>query len=172
MADTEQRRTRHDSREDLAGEHPLTDIGQLVLAVLFFGIWVADSVFLHWTTLGNAYVPVAVRLPIGIVLVALSGYMAWASHRIIFGERRQDPHVVRKGVFAVVRHPMYLSEILLYLGLLLFNMSLAACGVWLLVIAFLHYIARKEERLLLARFGEEYAQYMRDVAMWFPLRFR
>ena len=63
---------------------------------------------------------------------------------------------------------MYLSEILLSLGVLLFSLSLAAAGVWILMIAFLHVIARYEERQLLAHFGEEYRDYMSDVSMWLP----
>ena len=87
---------------------------------------------------------------------------------IVFGEQRDGPGVFRKSVFGFVRHPIYLSELLLYLGLLMLSISLAAAVVWVIAIVFLYYISRYEERLLLARFGEEYAQYMRDVPMWIP----
>ena len=86
----------------------------------------------------------------------------------MFGEKRHKPGVIRKGVFSIVRHPIYLAEILLYLGLLMLNMSLAATGAWIVAIIFLHYISRYEERLLLERFGEEYEQYMQKVPMWIP----
>jgi protein-S-isoprenylcysteine O-methyltransferase Ste14 len=87
---------------------------------------------------------------------------------IVFSEIREDSTVIRKGVFNWVRHPIYLSEILLYLGMLLISISLAAGVVWLMAIAFLHYISRHEEKLLLARFGEAYEQYMQEVPMWIP----
>ena len=87
---------------------------------------------------------------------------------IVFIGVREEPSVIRKSVFGVVRHPIYISEILLYLGLLLFRTSLAAAAIWIIAIAFLHYISRHEEKLLLARFGNEYEQYMRDVPMYFP----
>jgi protein-S-isoprenylcysteine O-methyltransferase Ste14 len=136
--------------------------------VLFAGVWIADSFFLRATIVLNAYVPLAIRIPIGAVLLVLSAFLARASLGIIFGETRPEPHVIRKGVFAVVRHPMYLSEILLYLGLLLISLSLAAGAVWLAAIGFLHYVSRAEEKLLFARFGDEYAAYMREVPMWVP----
>ena len=79
--------------------------------------------------------------------------------------------MITESVFSVVRHPVYLSEILLYLGLLMLSVSLAAAVVWIMAVGFLHYISRYEERLLLARFGEEYEQYMKEVPMWIP-RFR
>ena len=71
-------------------------------------------------------------------------------------------------MFNVVRHPVYLSEILLYLGLLMLSISLAAAVVWIIAIGFLHYISRYEEKLLLTRFCEEYEQYMQEVPMWIP----
>jgi protein-S-isoprenylcysteine O-methyltransferase Ste14 len=48
------------------------------------------------------------------------------------------------------------------------SLSLAAMLVLVFGIVFLYYISRYEERLLLERFGDEYAQYMREVPMWIP----
>ncbi len=159
-------------RDDLTGEHTVGDAGQLVLACLFGIIWIADSFFLKYTTFLNQYIAVGVRAPLGIALLVISGYLARKGLSIVFGEEREKPGVIRKSVFNIVRHPIYLSEILLYLGLLMLSISLAAAVVWIVGIGFLHLISRYEERLLLERFGDEYAQYMREVPMWIPLRRR
>ena len=116
-------------------------------------------------------IPLVVKLPLGIILLIISAYLAWAGMAIVFGEKREEPQVIRKGVFGIFRHPIYMSEILLYLGLLFLSTSLAGLAVWIISIVFLHYISRHEEKLLLERFGDEYRQYMRDVPMYFP-RFR
>ena len=155
-------------RDDLIGEHKLGDAVQAILACLFFSVWIADSFFLNHTTMLNSIVPLGVRLPIGIVLLLLSGYLARTGLSIVFGEKREKPAVIRKSVFGIVRHPIYLSELLLYPGLLMMSISLAAAVVWLIAIGFLNYISRYEETLLLEHFGEEYKQYMRDVPMWIP----
>jgi protein-S-isoprenylcysteine O-methyltransferase Ste14 len=162
-----QKKTHH-HRDDLVGEHTLGDLGQFVLACLFAAIWIADTFLLQYTTFLNQYVPLAVRIPCGAVLLVLSGYLARTGLAIVFGEERKKPGVIRKDVFSVMRHPIYLSEILLYLGLLILSISLAAALVWIGAIAFLHYISRHEEKLLLERFGREYEQYMREVPMWIP----
>jgi protein-S-isoprenylcysteine O-methyltransferase Ste14 len=86
----------------------------------------------------------------------------------VFGEERKTPGVIRKGMFGRVRHPIYLGAILLYLGLLILRFSLAATLIWVVIIAFYHFIARHEEKLLLKKFGQEYANYMREVPMWIP----
>lgn len=167
----------HHQRDDLAGEHVVGDAGQFILACLFAVTWIADTFFLKYTTFLNQYVPPVVRIPSGVALLVLAGYLARTGLSIVFGEeaasdislmKRPQPGVIRKSVFSIVRHPIYLSEILLYLGLLMLSISLAATAVWVVVIGFLHYISRYEERLLLARFGEEYEQYMREVPMWIP----
>jgi protein-S-isoprenylcysteine O-methyltransferase Ste14 len=155
-------------RPDLIGEHPLGDAGQLALACLFFAAWGVDTFALRYTTWLNGSVPLALRIPLGVLLLVVSLYLATTGLAIVFGEEREQPEVIRKSVFGVVRHPIYLSEILLYLGLLLFSLSLAAAGICAMAILFLHHISRHEERLLLARFGEEYARYLREVPMWVP----
>ena len=170
MADLSEskQKKRHDDRDDLIGEHAAGDAGQVILICLFLATWIADTFIFQYTTFLNQYVPLAVRIPVGIVLLALSVYLVRSGLAIVFGEERDPPGVINKGVFNVVRHPVYLSEILLCLGLLMFSTSLAAAVVWVIAIGFLHYISRHEEKLLLAHFGEQYAHYMREVPMWIP----
>jgi protein-S-isoprenylcysteine O-methyltransferase Ste14 len=164
------RSVRH--RDDLTGEHVLGDAGQLTLALLFAATWIADTFFLRATTFLNRHVPLGIRIPLGVLLLVLSGYLAREGLSIVFGEEREEPGVIKKGVFGVVRHPIYLAEILFYLGLLMLSLSLAAAVVWAIAIAFLHTISRYEEKLLLARFGQAYQAYMREVPMWIPRPWR
>lgn len=168
MTGRKEEREARKHRDDLIGEHKFGDAGQLILACLFFIIWIADSFFFKYTTSLNQAVPLAARLPAGIVLLVLSAYLARTGMSIVFGEKRQKPTVIKKGVFDYVRHPVYLSEILLYPGLLMMSISIAASLVWLVAIGFLYYISRYEEKALLAHFGEEYKQYMKEVPMWIP----
>ncbi len=155
-------------RDDLTGEHPIGDAGQIILALLFVGSWILDSFFLKITTFPNQYVPLYIRIPVGGAILIISLIMAVKGHNIIFGEKRERPEVITKGVFGIVRHPIYLSEILLYLGAIVLSISLVAAAIWIIVIFFLYYISRHEERLLLARFGEEYERYMKETPMLVP----
>jgi len=77
--------------------------------------------------------------------------------------------LVASGPFAYVRNPLYLGNILLWIGF-----SFAARLVWVAPIVALllaleyHAIVRWEEQLLVSRVGEPYTRYMRDVARWVP----
>jgi hypothetical protein len=154
MAQQHTQRKAQQQRSDLTGEHAVGDAGQIVLACLFAATWISDTFFLRYTTFLNHYVPLGIRIPLGVVLLVLSGYLARTGLSIVFGEKRENPSVIRKSV--------------LYLGFLMLSISLAAVFVWVIAILFLHYISHHEERLLLASFGEEYEQYMREVPMWVP----
>jgi len=158
----------HKHRDDLTGEHPFGDAGQVLLACLFATIWIADTFFFQYTTLLNGYFPLVARIPLAALLLIVSGYLAKKGLAIVFGEKGEKPAVIRRGMFGVVRHPIYLGEILFFLGFLMLSLSLAAAAAWVVAIAFLHFIAKYEEKLLLARFGDDYGNYLREVPMWLP----
>ena len=159
---------KHKGRPDLIGEHKIGDAGQALFAILFGSVYVADSFFFNFSTCLNEIVPNIIRVPAGILVLILSGYFSMTGLKIVFDEVREKPEVIRKSVFGIVRHPIYMGEILLYLGLLLFSISIASAVIWLLAIVFLHYISRYEEKILLDYFGEEYKIYMQEVPMWVP----
>lgn len=80
---------------------------------------------------------------------------------------QQIRELVQRGIFLKIRHPMYLSLILMYLGL-----ALAWGVVWMLVPAVLFsiltvFIAIREEAFMLQKFGSQYESYMQKV----PWRF-
>jgi len=168
MARKQTYREEQKQRDDLTGEHTVGDAGQIILSCLFFATWILDTSFLKYTTFLNHYVPLVVRMPFTVVLLVLSGILAGKGLSIVFLEKRETPGVIRKSVFNIVRHPIYLSEILLYLGIIMLNISLAAIFVWIIAILFLHHISLYEERLLFVRFGKEYERYIQEVPMWIP----
>jgi len=102
-------REQQKERNDLSGEHTVSDAGQIILACLFAALWIPDTFFLKSTTFLNSYAPLGFRIPFGVVLLVVSGYLAKTGLSIVFGEKRENPSVIRKSVFNVIRHPIYLS---------------------------------------------------------------
>jgi protein-S-isoprenylcysteine O-methyltransferase Ste14 len=155
-------------RENLAGEHKFSDAGQLILFLVFMAVWITDSFFFKYSVFLNNYIPASVQITLGVIVLIISACLAASGIIKMFGKVREKSGVVRDGVFGIIRHPLYTSEMLLYLGLLLLSTSLAAIAVWVIGIAFLHYISRYEEKILLEQFADEYRQYMKDVPMYIP----
>jgi protein-S-isoprenylcysteine O-methyltransferase Ste14 len=87
-------------------------------------------------------------------------------HRVHKQAHEQSRHIegiVTTGVFATMRHPMYLSLILMYLGL-----SIAWGVMWMLpaslfFAALTVMTAVQEEKFLLSKFGAGYEEYMQNV---------
>ncbi|MBN2665917.1 MAG: isoprenylcysteine carboxylmethyltransferase family protein [Bacteroidales bacterium] len=163
---------KHKGRPDLIGEHVTGDAGQALFGILFASVYVADSFFFRFSTFLNDYVPNAIRVSAGTIVLIAAGLLSFYGMRTVFDEVREKPEVIRKGVFSIVRHPVYLGEVLLYLGLICFSLSIASMVVWVLSTIFLYKISRYEEKILLEHFGEEYRSYMKEVPMWIPVIFR
>jgi len=143
-------------------------MGQLILFLAFMGIWVTDSFFFHYSTYLAEKVPYFIRILLaGLVLIA-GWYLARGGMKAVFGTAREKPEVISKGVFRIVRHPIYTGAILFYLGALLSTFSLASTALWLLIIGFYIYISRYEESILSEAFGEEYLKYKKNTGMLFP----
>ncbi len=77
--------------------------------------------------------------------------------------------LIASGPFARVRNPLYLGNILLWMGF-----AVAARLLWLAPVVVLllaleyHAIVRWEEQLLTTRIGEPYVRYTREVPRWVP----
>ncbi len=156
------------NREDLSEEHPRGDLGQIVLGIIFVAVWGLDSFLLKLTTFPAAGVPIYLRAPVAAALVCTSLYLAVKAHRAVFGEVREPPGVISSGVFSHTRHPLYLSTILLYLGLVALTLSVAAFLLWVVICIFYDRISAYEEDRLAERFGDEYSDYTRQVPRWIP----
>ena len=161
-------RKAHHDRDDLVGEHRLGDLGQLILLLIFLIIWIADSFIFHYTTSLTKFIPLYVKIPLGIIFLVCAVCLVKKGMKIIFGEVREDRLIIRNGVFNMVRHPIYLGAILAYVGLFFLTFSLASLFVLIVIFLFYHFIGRYEEKLLLQQFGSDYEKYKKEVPMWFP----
>jgi protein-S-isoprenylcysteine O-methyltransferase Ste14 len=96
----------------------------------------------------------------------------WGVHHIgVISRTRSDRlgPLVDTGPFAYVRNPLYIGNILLWVGF-----AVTAGILWLAPVVFVllaveyHFIVRWEEELLLERRGDEYRAYCERVSRWIP----
>jgi protein-S-isoprenylcysteine O-methyltransferase Ste14 len=116
-------------------------------------------------------------LAAGILVVAAGESLRlWAVHHIGAISRTRSDRLgplVSTGPFALVRNPLYLGNIALWVGF-----ALSARLVWMVPVVVLvlgfeyHAIVRWEERLLASRRGEEYLAYTARVPRWLPNAYR
>jgi len=158
-------------RQGLGSEHPLCDRIQNVMVILFFVSWVLDSLS-HFVFGYSTVVFEAVSFPallIGTILVlCLSLYLISKAHKAVFDEGHTQAKLVDSGVYAVVRHPMYLGTLLFCLSFLFISLSLLSIGIWIAFFRFYDRMATYEERSIIQILGEEYVAYQKRVDKWFP----
>lgn len=87
------------------------------------------------------------------------------------GSFENTTRLVISGAYKYIRHPLYSSLIFLTLGI--FFKDLSTLGVLLSAVTtlFLFATAKAEESENLAKFGGEYADYMRSTRMFIPFIF-
>lgn len=109
-------------------------------------------------------VPAAIAVPVGASLAAIGLglflYSELAKHGV-----GSTGKLVRTGIYARIRHPMYLGLVLLHLG---FPFVFRSFIAWVSTILWAGFIAawtRFEEKNLERRFGQDYLDYKRKT--WF-----
>jgi protein-S-isoprenylcysteine O-methyltransferase Ste14 len=112
-------------------------------------------------------------IPIGIVLIITGiGLIVLARREFTRYGQPTDPgyptsKVVKTGIFAISRNPLYLGCVSLFLGIALALDNLWTFIMLLLSIMICHYVLiAPEEQYLAAKFGEEYKEYFASVHRW------
>ncbi len=85
----------------------------------------------------------------------------------IFPKPKPDGFLTARGIYRIVRHPMYCGVILVAFGWSLWQTSLAALALSLALCLFFDRKAAQEERWLQAQYPE-YAEYRRRVKKLIP----
>jgi len=129
-------------------------IGQIVLCFLFYN-WAGLNVLLY----------------LGWIILAVAIVLGWRA-RVAFEKegRAQEGEswlatavVVDSGVYAVVRHPMYLSFMLLILALMLISQHRLSVIFGIPIVVLLYLGMRVEEQSNIKKFGDDYMRYMNRV---------
>ena len=158
----------HESRPDLAGEHPQGDRLQILVFILFVIAVLADHFYLGWSSTLRNLVPFGVRLPVSLVFILLGGFLSLMGIYSVFSEYTEKPRLYTSGFFSWVRHPIYLGVLLVYSGLLIFILSPLAILIFIAAILLYDWLASDEEERMLKLFGARYEEYMRQTPRWLP----
>lgn len=110
---------------------------------------------------------------IGVVLCALGiGLAIWA--RVNLGRnwgmpmsRKENPDLVTAGPYAYIRHPIYTGILIALLG-----SAISVSIIWVVPLilfgAYFIYSARREEKIMVEEFPEQYPAYMKRTKMLLP----
>lgn len=139
----------------------------LVYAVALYGSWRLQQRY----ALDLRLDPFTDILGWALIAIGLAGF-TWAlatiwGHRTTVNPYKAASNLVTQGPFARTRNPIYVSDWFVYLGVTLLLASFWPLVLAPLVWAVMRYgVIAHEEAHLLAKFGDEYRAYCRQVKRW------
>jgi protein-S-isoprenylcysteine O-methyltransferase Ste14 len=84
------------------------------------------------------------------------------------GQIENTANLVTSGLYKYIRHPLYLSLMLVGFGILLKNIEFIQIILASINIVSLVFTAKVEEKEMTKKFGNEYLDYMKKTKMFFP----
>lgn len=114
-----------------------------------------------------------VSLVVGALFIGLAAWTGirgkrdLGNNRTVFPRPKEDARLITSGIYAYVRHPLYVSVICTGFGWALLWRSWPAVVIAVLQVPFFDAKARREERWLCERHAD-YADYMRRAKRFIP----
>jgi protein-S-isoprenylcysteine O-methyltransferase Ste14 len=103
-------------------------------------------------------------LVVGIVLIFLPRIAFRSKGKPGKGKDWTDTTVlVDTGIYAIVRHPLYLGWLLLYVALIFLSQHWLTAIIGIPGMACVYLISRQEDYRLVEKFGDDYKRYMQKV---------
>jgi protein-S-isoprenylcysteine O-methyltransferase Ste14 len=109
------------------------------------------------------------------ILLILSLYFAIAGFILLRklgkpleGNFENTSVIVKTGLYKYIRHPLYLSLLLLGTGVMMKNPEIELLIPGTVNLIAIWFTARIEEREMIARFGDVYRDYMKETKMFIP----
>jgi protein-S-isoprenylcysteine O-methyltransferase Ste14 len=76
---------------------------------------------------------------------------------------QKNEKFIDSGMFSIIRHPMYLSFMIISVGLIFISQFWLVIIIGIIRITMLYYIILEEEKMDMDRFGMDYRDYQKKV---------
>jgi protein-S-isoprenylcysteine O-methyltransferase Ste14 len=163
-------------RQGRISERRVTTQEQLLLGLLTLGGFVVPLIytFTNWLDFANYTLPGWAGW-IGVLLAAGALFLFWRAHADLglnwspSLEIREKHELITRGIYGVIRHPMYASQWLLSLATpLLLQNWIAGFLNFLVFIPFYLLRVKAEEQMMLDSFGAPYQEYLQKTGGVLP----
>ncbi|MFX1394427.1 MAG: methyltransferase family protein [Promethearchaeota archaeon] len=150
------------------GEHPKTHLYHIISIALFLIILILDVLIFKFSTFLQSYIPLFIRIIFFIFFLTWALIFFMLSHRAVFPEESKEIKLVKTGIYAYIRHPMYIGTPLIFIAFILLSMSLISIIPLAICIILFNIVMKFEEKGLEKIFGQEYSEYKKKVHRWIP----
>jgi protein-S-isoprenylcysteine O-methyltransferase Ste14 len=99
---------------------------------------------------------------------AIAGFLLLKRRGMPEGNLENTSRLVKSGIYGYIRHPLYLSLLLLGTGIMLKKTGAWQIAAGSVNLAALWVTCKIEEKEMIAKFGDEYRKYMKETRMFIP----
>jgi protein-S-isoprenylcysteine O-methyltransferase Ste14 len=163
-------------KQEKMSEQHVTRQEKTLLGLLFLGMFLVPIIYAatNWLDFANYTLPLWAGW-LGVLLLAGAIFVFWRAHADLglnwspSLEIREKHELITRGIYSMIRHPMYASQWLWVIAqpLLLQNWIAGFLNL-LLFIPFYFLRVKAEEQLMLEKFGNQYQDYMEKVGAILP----
>lgn len=163
-------------KQEKMSEQHVSSREKFILFLLLIGMFILPLIYSasSWLDFANYNLPAWAGW-LGVVLMAGALFVFWRSHADLglnwspSLEIRDKHELITRGIYGVIRHPMYASQWLWVLAqpLLLQNWVAGFANI-IIFIPFYLLRVQAEEQMMLDKFGNEYREYMKKTGGVLP----
>ena len=163
-------------KQEKMSERRVTSQEQMLLGLLTLGGFIVPLIYAatNWLDFANYTLPAWAGW-LGVVLTAAALFVFWRAHADLglnwspSLEIREKHELITRGIYGVIRHPMYASQWLLVIAQpLLLQNWIAGFLNFLVFIPFYLLRVKAEEQMMLDSFGMQYQEYMKNTGRVLP----
>ena len=157
-------------------ERRVTSQEGTLLSLLLIGMLIMPIIYAAsgWLDFANYTLPLWARW-LGVVILTSALFVFWRAHADLglnwspTLEIREKHELITRGIYGIIRHPMYASQILWVIAQPLILQNWIAGWLNLLIfIPFYFLRVGAEEKMMLEKFGDQYRAYIQKVGAVFP----
>ena len=138
---------------------------KFLMRIFIFLTFIAPPIILPFSKGPKIAIPIPVTLTVGIFLLVVNFYIKILAQRQIgvSPALKGKEKLITTGIYGIVRHPLYISNGLLAIGMAILLKSMYTL-LFSIVYTFLYLpIIHFEEKDLFVKYGKEYKEYKRKV---------
>lgn len=163
-------------KQEKMSEQNVSTQEKVILFLLLIGMFILPLIYSasSWLDFANYSLPTWAGW-LGVALIAGALFVFWRAHADLglnwspSLEIREKHELITKGIYGVIRHPMYASQWLWVIAQpLLLQNWIAGLVNLLIFISFYLLRVQAEEKMMTDKFGDQYREYMKRTGGVLP----
>jgi len=131
-----------------------------LLTLLNYPVWFKDPFSFRQII---SWILLIISIPVGV-----AGFYSYYRIGKPSDKMEKTTQLITVGIFKFIRHPLYLSLIILGFGIMMKDLNYVSIVVGFTNFISLYFTAKTEEQEMIKKFGNRYVEYIKQTKMFMP----